>query len=153
MQYVHILYILSRIQSLYLLLFYNAYILPHFDWCCIVLGNCNTALEDTLVRFQKRAAILILHLDCLTHALLFNILTWMAFPERIVYQKALQMYTNVHCYAPDYLTPIVYDYFWNPYTATSVFLNISFVHTQTKTWTIPPFIYIYRGFYLELSPC
>ena len=28
----------------------------------------------------------------------------MAFPERIIYQKALQMYTTIHCDAPDYLT-------------------------------------------------
>ena len=34
-------------------LFYNAYILPHFDLCCIIWGNCNTAHEDSLVRFQK----------------------------------------------------------------------------------------------------
>ena len=28
----------------------------------------------------------------------------MTFPERVVYQKALQMYTTIHCDAPDYLT-------------------------------------------------
>ena len=28
----------------------------------------------------------------------------MTFPERVVYQKALQMYKTIHCDAPDYLT-------------------------------------------------
>ena len=35
---------------------------------------------------------------------------------------------------------LFYFYIWNPYTATSVFLNISVVHTHTKTLNIPPFI-------------
>ena len=83
-------------------LFYNAYILPHFDYCCIIWGTCNTALDYRLVRFQKRAARLILDLYCLTpSALLLNTLRWMAFPEWIVYQKALQMYKTIHCDAPD----------------------------------------------------
>ena len=35
---------------------------------------------------------------------MFNTLQWMTFPERVVYQKALQMYKTIHCDAPDYLT-------------------------------------------------
>ena len=52
------LYILSRIK-LYLSTdnrkrFYNAYILPHFDLCCVIWGNCTHYLEEKLVRLQKR---------------------------------------------------------------------------------------------------
>ena len=93
-------------------LFYNAYILPHFDYCCIIWGNCDTALDDKLVIFKKRATRLILNLDCLTHsAILFNTLKWMTFPEWVVYQNALQMYKTIHRDAPDYLT--------TPFTFTS----------------------------------
>ena len=50
-------YLLSRIKSCVSVgnrkLFYNACILPHFNYCCIILGNCNAALEDRLVRFQN----------------------------------------------------------------------------------------------------
>jgi len=67
--------------------------------------NCNTALEDRLVRFQKRAARLILDLDVLTpFTRLFNTIKWVSFPERVVYHKALQMYKTIHSDAPDYLT-------------------------------------------------
>ena len=36
--------------------FYNAYILPHFDFCCVIWGNCINNLENKLVKLQKRAA-------------------------------------------------------------------------------------------------
>ena len=79
------LYLLSRVKSFLSVenrrLFYNAYILPYFDYCCIIWGNCNTALKDRFVRFRKK-----------TDALLLNTLNWMTFPESVVYQKALQMY-------------------------------------------------------------
>ena len=43
-------YMLSRIKSCVSVgnrkLFYNACILPHFNYCCIIWGNCNTALEE-----------------------------------------------------------------------------------------------------------
>ena len=42
---------------------HNAYILPNFDYYCFICGNCITALENRLVRFQKRPARLILDLD------------------------------------------------------------------------------------------
>ena len=43
--------------------FYNAYILPHFDCCCIIWGNCTSVMDDKLVKLQKRAAIAILDVD------------------------------------------------------------------------------------------
>ena len=43
--------------------FHNAYILPHFDCCCIIWGNCTSVMDDKLVKLQKRAAIAILDVD------------------------------------------------------------------------------------------
>ena len=42
--------------------FYNAYILPHFVFCCVIWGNCTHYLEEKLVRLQKKAARVVL--DC-----------------------------------------------------------------------------------------
>ena len=53
-------------------------------------------MEDKLVKLQTRAARAILDVD-------FTRLTWMTFPERVVYHKAIQMYKTVCGDAPDYL--------------------------------------------------
>ena len=54
-------------------LFYNSYILPHLDFCCIFWGNCSSTLEDELVKFQKRAARVILDYDlCTPYSELFK---------------------------------------------------------------------------------
>ena len=47
--------------------FYNAYIMPHFDYCCVIWGHCSAHLEDKLTKFPKRAARLILDRDFSTH--------------------------------------------------------------------------------------
>jgi len=60
----YILYMLSRIK-LNLSTdnrkrFYNAYILPYFDFGCVIWGNCTHNLEHKLVKLQKKAARVIL---------------------------------------------------------------------------------------------
>ena len=72
-----------------------------------------------------------------------------------MYEYFQQRSTNVHNYTlwcSRLSYNILYFYIWNPYTASSVFVNISFVHTQTKAWTIPTFN-IFRGVRLEFSLC
>ena len=103
-----LLYLLARIKSFLPIssrkMFYNAYILPHLDYCCILWGNCNASLEDKLIKFQKRAARLILDKDFDTPSNeLFLELSWMRFPERVAFQKAIQMYKIFNNQAPDYL--------------------------------------------------
>ena len=65
------LFLLSRIKVFLSrrnrILFYNSYILPHLDLCCIIWGNCSSTLEDKLVKFQKRAARVILDCDVIHH--------------------------------------------------------------------------------------
>ena len=85
-------------------LFFDAYILPHLDYCCNVWGNCNVYLEDKIIRFQKRAARLILDKDFNTPSSeLFSALKWMTFPVRVKYQKALLMFKILNGQAPLYL--------------------------------------------------
>ena len=103
-----LLFLLSRIK-IYLSIdmrkrFYNAYILPHFDYCCVIWGNCSNALEDKLVKFQKRAARLILNKDLLaSSSIMFDQLKWMTFPERVIYLKSVQMYKTLNGKSPEYL--------------------------------------------------
>lgn len=103
------LFLLSRICIFLSLsnrqLFYNTYILPHLDYCCIIWGNCNQSLEDKIVKFQKRAARLILDItDFNTSSeFLFSELKWQSFPERVTYQKAIMMYKIINKICPDYL--------------------------------------------------
>ena len=34
-------------------LFFNAYILPHMDYCCTVWGNINSSLTESMIKLQK----------------------------------------------------------------------------------------------------
>jgi hypothetical protein len=58
------LYLLLRIkQYLYVharKLFFNAYILPHLDYCCTIWRNCSSDLLSQIIKFQKRAIRIIL---------------------------------------------------------------------------------------------
>lgn len=106
-----LLYLLRRIKGYISIeirkLFYNAYILPHLDYCCSIWGNTNEDLINNIVKFQKRAARLILDKDFDTPSEeLFTELNWMKFPERVVYQKAILMFKTMHDLAPSYLKDI-----------------------------------------------
>ncbi len=87
-----LLYLLGRVK-LYLdissrKLFFNAYILPHLDYCCTIWGNCNDELLNQVIKFQKRAARLILDSDIYTPSVsLFTELGWMRFDDRLEYRK------------------------------------------------------------------
>jgi len=54
-------------------------------------------LKKELVRLQKRAAIIIL----VPSFVLFSKLRWMILPERVIYQKAIQMFDTILSEAPD----------------------------------------------------
>ena len=70
-----------------IILFYNSYILPHLELCCIIWGNCSSTLQEKLVKFQKRARV-ILGCDFYTpSSKLFKELYWQTFPERVTYQN------------------------------------------------------------------
>ena len=69
-------------------------------------------LKINLQKFKNRAARLFLDRDFSTpSAFLFSELKWMPFPDRVIYQKALQMYKTIHGGAPEYLS--------TPFTFTS----------------------------------
>ena len=91
------IYLLSKIKK-YLdtecrKLFYNGYILPIIDYCCIVWSGCNSESLARLLKLQKRAARLILDADPLSPSQpLFRQLGWMTVDERIKYHIHLRPY-------------------------------------------------------------
>ena len=103
-----LLYLLSRIKLFLPVetrkLFYNAYILPHLEYCCSVWGNCDVTVISQLVKFQKRAARVILDASYDTpSALLFQTLHWLPFQQRMELQKATLVYKSLNGLAPSYL--------------------------------------------------
>ena len=82
----------------------NTYIVPHFDLCCVIWGNCTHNLEKKMVKLQKRAARVIIDCGFYTPScMMFSELKWMTFPERGLYQKAIQMFKPIEGNAPEYL--------------------------------------------------
>ena len=80
------------------ILFYNSYILPYLEFCCIIWGNCSSTLEDKLVKFQKRAARVILDCDFYTPS------------SELTYKKAMLMYRIINNICPDYLKKLCLIY-------------------------------------------
>ena len=137
-----LLYLLGRIK-IYLnsstrKLYFNAYILPHIDYCCTIWGNCNNNLLDKLIKFQKRAARLILDKAMDTpSAELFQQLGWMRFAERVIYRKAILMYKSLHNLAPTYLS--------TKFTYTSEIHQVNLRSLTDSTLYVPkPNLEIYR---------
>ena len=86
-------------------LYYNAYVLPIIDYCCIVWGNSNKSQADKITKLQKRTARITLQADFLTpSSTLFLKLKWLPFPQRVKLHKACQIYKIVNEMAPEYLS-------------------------------------------------
>ena len=103
------LYLLTRIKCFLNLdsrkMFYNAYILPHIDYCCTVWGSNTIKYLDKILKFQKRAARLILDKSLDTpSADLFKQLRWMTIYERIDYKKSVFMFKSINGGSPQYLS-------------------------------------------------
>ena len=74
------------------------------DYCCIVWGNINCRLTDSMVKFQKRAARIILDKSIETpSADMFAELNWMAFPDRVKFKKSVLMFKIFNNLTPSYL--------------------------------------------------
>ena len=85
-------------------LYFNAYNLPHLDYCSTIWDNCSNELIDKIIKFQNRAARVILDKDLTTPSSeLFQQLGWMKFNERVKYRKRMLMYKSLHNLAPTYL--------------------------------------------------
>ena len=102
------MYLLSKIKKFLDVesrkMFYNGYILPIIDYCCIVWSGCNNEGLHRILKLQKRAARMILDTDPLAPSLpLFKKLGWMTVEDRIRYHKYLLTYKCIKKEAPSYL--------------------------------------------------
>ena len=88
-------------------LFYNAYILPIFDYCCTVWGNTSEENLKRLEKLQKQAARTILNAPVQTPSYeLLKSLDWLSIRTRINYHKLVLVYKILSNQAPAYLSTL-----------------------------------------------
>ena len=100
------LWLLSQIKN-YLslehrLLFYNAYIKTHFDYCSIVWGNSSNNNINKINKLQRRACKLILGKEYTSLEEARNRLKILSFDESVFLEKAKTMYKIANTIAPKY---------------------------------------------------
>ena len=83
---------------------YNSIVLPHFDYCSSVWGNCGKVLRDKLQKLQNRAArvITFAHLDTPSSEALDS-LNWESLEQRRLRLDSNFMYKVTHGLTPNYL--------------------------------------------------
>ena len=104
------LWLLSQIRT-YLnvqhrLLFYNAYIKSHIEYCCVVWGNSCNFNAYKIEKLQRRACKLILGNDYTTLDAERKQLCMLSFEETIFIHEAKVMYKIASNTAPIYLTDL-----------------------------------------------
>ena len=95
--------IISYLTEQHRLLYYNAYINPHFEYCCLVWGNSSNLNTYKIEKLQRRACKLILGKDYTTLEDARNYLHVLSFEETIFIHKAKTMYKIATNSAPTYL--------------------------------------------------
>ena len=85
--------------------YYNAYVLPVFDFGCIVCGNTTNANLTRLVKLQKQAARMILKADFMTHS--EQLFKELPFPKRVQYHTCLTVYKSISGKALEYISSLL----------------------------------------------
>ena len=89
------------------ILYFNAYILPMFDYCVTIWGNCSKQNIQRISKLQKKAARIIFNKpNDAPSKPLFDQLKWLEFEKRIMFQKCILMYKCLNGIAPIYLEEI-----------------------------------------------
>ena len=104
------LWLLSQIRTYFnvqhRLLFYNAYIKSHIEYCCVVWGNSCNFNAYKIEKLQRSACKLILGNDYTTLDAAHKQLRMLSFDETIFINKAKVMYKIASNTAPIYLTDL-----------------------------------------------
>ena len=88
--------------------YYNSYVLPVFDYGCVVWGNTTNANATRLAKLPKRAARAVLKANILTPSeQLFRKLNWLTFPKRVQYHTCLMVYKGINGLAPEYISSML----------------------------------------------
>ena len=85
--------------------YYNSYILPIFDYGCLIWSRCSVTNTNRLLKLQKRAARIILEADIMTPSeTLFSELQWLSFTKRIQYHTHIMMFKAFNGQTPTYIS-------------------------------------------------
>lgn len=87
-------------------MFYNAYIKPHLEYCCVVWGNASNFNTNKIEKLQRRACKLILGNEYSTLENARKKLHILSFEEIVFIHKAKIMYKISNNIAPVYLTDL-----------------------------------------------
>ena len=90
------------------ILFYNSYILPIFDYCCVVWGFSKQSCLKKIAALQKRAGRIILCKPKTTPSRdIFKDLKWLTFENRCYYHTGVMIYSSLGCNVPDYISNLI----------------------------------------------
>lgn len=113
---------------------YNSLVLPHFDYCSSLWGNCGKVLKSKLQKLQNRAARIITHSSYeIRSAEILKSLGWSDLETRRNIQKAVLMYKIIEGDAPSLLksrfmkTSELYNYGLRGYDSD---LKLPLPHTE-----------------------
>ena len=99
---------ITRRITLLKLLYYNSYILPIFDYGCMIWGQCSTYTIKRLLSLQKRVARIILQADFMTPSKeMFQELGWLTFTNIVEYHICVMVFKSLNGQAPDYLSSLL----------------------------------------------
>ena len=85
-------------------LFYNAYIKPHFEYCCVIWGNSFNSNLHKIEKLQRRACKLILGTDYISLEDERRQLNMLSFEELVFVNKAKVMFKVTQGISPIYIT-------------------------------------------------
>ena len=88
-------------------LYCNSYILPIFDFRCMLWGQCSAYNMNRLLKLQKRVARIILQADFMTLSKkMFQELGWLYFTQRVQYHICVMVFKSLNGQAPEYILSI-----------------------------------------------
>ena len=139
-------------------IFFNAYILPLFDYCFNIWGNCNAYCLDKLNKLLKRSARVILEADISTpSSLLFKCLNWIDIEHRLLYYKAILVFKTLNGMVPNYLQEKFMVTFNQNYNLRSSGNNQLFVPKPKTNFLKHTFLFsgsqIWNNLPLEVKNC
>ena len=87
------------------MLFYNAYIMPIFDYCCHIWGKENKTYINKINKIQVRIAKIILDKPLRAHSEnIFAEIQLLSFNRRCMYHTAVLVYKTLNNMSPSYLS-------------------------------------------------
>ena len=128
--------------------YFNLYILPLFDYGCLIWSRGSSTNNLRLLKHQKRAARIILNADILTPSKsIFKELQWLSFSKRVLYHKSVMMFKALNGMAPEYLSELFvkhHEFIADHYGLLITICSESLMQEQTISKT--PFLSVGRNY-------